>query len=59
MKFFLVAGIIITLPALVVIFFFLGHEMVLPALGSLAMGSLPFIVAALLLRKHGAGEDSH
>jgi Mn2+/Fe2+ NRAMP family transporter len=51
MKLMAVAGVLITLPATVVILFFLTRpEMMLPAVASLALNSLPFIVAILLIR---------
>jgi Mn2+/Fe2+ NRAMP family transporter len=51
MKLMAVAGVLITLPAIVVILFFLTRpEMMLPAVASLALNSLPFIVAILLIR---------
>ncbi|MEX2581831.1 MAG: hypothetical protein WD766_01030 [Gemmatimonadota bacterium] len=50
MKIMLLAGVMITLPAIVVAIFFFGRSMMIPALFSLAINLLPFIVAGLLLR---------
>ena len=50
MKIMLLAGLMITLPALVVAFYFFGRSMMIPALISLAINFLPFIVAGLLMR---------
>jgi hypothetical protein len=54
MKNMLLAGVLITLPAIVVLFFFFGQRMMYPALASLAINMLPFIVAGLLLK----GDDA-
>lgn len=50
MKIMLLAGLMITLPAIVVAFFYFGQSMMIPALVSLAINMLPFIVAGLLMR---------
>ena len=50
MKVMLLAGALITLPALAVIVIFFGQPMMIPALVSLALNLLPFVVAGLLLR---------
>jgi hypothetical protein len=50
MKIMLLAGAMITLPAIVVAGFFFGRTMMIPALFSLMINFLPFIVAGLLLR---------
>lgn len=55
MKIMLIAGVMITLPAITVAFFFFGRSMMLPALVSLMINFLPFIVAGLLLRGRGDG----
>jgi hypothetical protein len=57
MKMMLVAALLITLPAMVVVFFFFGRAAMLPALASLVINSLPFLVAGWLLRKQGGGAD--
>lgn len=61
MKLMAVAGVLITLPAIVVILLFITRpEMVIPAAASLALNSLPFIVAILLIRsakKRGVAVD--
>lgn len=51
MKMLVAAALLITLPAVVVIISFFGNRMMFPALASLFVGSLPFIVGGLLLRK--------
>jgi hypothetical protein len=59
MKMMLIAGMLITLPAIVVIFWFFGEAAMIPALASLAITSLPFLVAALLLgRRKSAATDA-
>lgn len=52
MKTMILAGILITLPAIVVIIasFFGLQRMLIPALVSLSINMLPFIVAGLLLK---------
>ncbi|MDR0787189.1 MAG: hypothetical protein LBG44_04925 [Gemmatimonadota bacterium] len=52
MKFILMAGMLITLPAICVIvfFFFEGRIAMIPALVSLGINFLPFVVAGILLR---------
>lgn len=61
MKMMLVAGLLITLPAILVVFWFFGHPAMIPALASLGINFLPFIVAALLLgrRRHTGDVDAH
>ena len=54
----LVGGLMITLPATAVILFSFGHISAIPALASLAINMLPFIVAYLLMRKTG-GDHGH
>lgn len=44
-------GLMITLPALVVIFWLFGTDAMFPALASFALNMLPFVAAFLLLRK--------
>lgn len=50
MKLMLMAGVLITLPAIVVGFFNFGENMMIPALVSLAINFLPFIVGGLLIK---------
>lgn len=50
MKIMMLAGLMITLPAICVAFFFFGRAMMIPALVSLAINFLPFIVAGWLLK---------
>lgn len=58
MKMMLVAGALITLPAIVVAFFFFGRSAMIPAIASLGINMLPFLVAGWLLRKSGV-ESGH
>jgi hypothetical protein len=60
MKMMLIAALIITLPALVLVIYGLAihSNLVFPALASLCIGSLPFIVGALLLRGHDGGDEA-
>lgn len=51
MKTILLAGAMITLPAIVVVLSFFGGSMMLPALASLTINFTPFIIAGLLLRR--------
>lgn len=56
MKIMMLAGLMITLPAIAVAFFFFGRSMMIPALVSLAINFLPFLVAGWLLKdKAGLG----
>jgi archaellum biogenesis protein FlaJ (TadC family) len=55
MKTMLLAGLLITLPAIVVIAFFFGKTMMIPAMVSLVINFIPFVVAGFLLR--GSEED--
>jgi hypothetical protein len=60
MKMMIVAGLVITFPAILVLVFNLGNHIALAAAASLALNSIPFIVAGLLLRKgDGSDADSH
>ena len=54
----LVGGLMITLPATAVILFSFGTIRAIPALISLSINLLPFVVAYVLLRKSG-GDHSH
>ncbi len=57
MKLMLMAGLLITLPAITVGFFYFGRLMMIPAMVSLAINFLPFIIAGLLLKPDG--DDLH
>lgn len=57
MKLMLIAGVLITFPAIVVTLFFFGSTLMLPALASLSINMLPFLVAAWLLRKNRMEAD--
>ena len=57
MKMMLVAALLITLPAMIVVLYFFGKTAMLPALASLAINSLPFLVGGWLLRKQDGGAD--
>ena len=62
MKMMFIAGVLITLPAITIVIFFFGRPMMLPALASLLVNSLPFAVAGWLLHKQGGkgdGMDEH
>ena len=54
----LVGGLMITLPATAVILFSFGTIRMIPALVSLSLNLLPFLVAFLILKKSG-GDHSH
>ena len=58
MKFALIGGLLITLPAIAGLVYSLiaGNELLMyAALASLALNSLPFIAAGLLMRRTGGG----
>lgn len=55
MKVMLMAGVLITLPAIIVIGYFFGRPMMIPALASLLINFIPFVIAGLLLR--GSEDD--
>ena len=61
MKFALIGAVLITLPAIAgfVYGLIVGNQyLVYAALASLALNSLPFIAAGLLMRRtHGSGDD--
>lgn len=59
MKIMLLAGAMITLPAICVVLFFFGRPAMVPALVSLGINLLPFIVAGLLLRNSGTEGLGH
>jgi uncharacterized membrane protein len=56
MKMMLIAGLVITFPAILVLVLNVDRVVALSALASLAVNSIPFIVGGMLLRK-GGGED--
>jgi hypothetical protein len=47
----LVGGLMITLPAIIVIFALFGTQAMIPALASFCINMLPFIAAYFLMRK--------
>ncbi len=55
MKILLIAGLMITMPALAVIFLYFGTALMWGALASLFINFLPFAIAAYLLRGREAG----
>ena len=57
MKMMLIAAVLITFPAIVVAFFFFGRTAMIPALASLSINILPFLVAGWLLRKQGVDAE--
>lgn len=59
MKMMLIAAVLITFPAIIVAFFFFGRMAMLPAVASLSINLLPFIVAGWLLRKQAGGDAEH
>ena len=59
MKIMLLAGGLITLPAIAVVLYFFGRQMMIPAVASLSINLLPFIIGGLLLRKRMGGGEEH
>jgi hypothetical protein len=59
MKVMLLAGVLITLPAIVVALFFFGRTMMIPALMSLVINIIPFVVAGYLLKDSGGDSLGH
>ena len=57
MKMMLIAGLLITFPAIVVIVYFFGRPAMVPALASLGVNMLPFLAAGWLLNKYGRGNE--
>lgn len=57
MKMMLVAAALITLPAIVVALFFFGRSAMIPAVASLGINILPFLVAGWLMRRSGVGGE--
>jgi Sec-independent protein secretion pathway component TatC len=59
MKMMLIAGLLITSPAILVVVYFFGRPAMFPALASLGLNFLPFVVAAVLLgRKKATGDEA-
>ncbi len=54
-KMLVLAGVVITLPAIVVILYFWGSIVMIPAVASLLVAALPFFGFAYVLR--GAGDE--
>jgi hypothetical protein len=54
----LVGGFMITLPATAVILFSFGRVSMIPAMLSLAINMLPFIVAYVIMRRSGGDHGS-
>jgi len=59
MKMMLVAGALITMPAIAVALIFFGRTMMIPALISLFINLIPFVVAGYLLRNTSAEDMGH
>jgi hypothetical protein len=59
MKNMLLMGGLITLPAIIVVLFFFGRTMMIPALVSLLINLIPFVVAGFLLRGSGGDMAGH
>jgi hypothetical protein len=59
MRIMLLAGALITLPAIAVSVIFFGREMMVPALISLAINLLPFVIAGTFLRGRLTSVMSH
>ena len=57
MKLMLMAGVLITLPAISVGTFYFGKAMMIPAMVSLAINFLPFVIGGLLIK--GSDEETH
>jgi hypothetical protein len=59
MKMMLFAAVLITFPAIMVAFYFFGRMAMIPAVASLSINLLPFLVAGWLLRKRGGADAGH
>jgi hypothetical protein len=57
MKMMLIAGLLITFPAIVVVVWFFGRPAMFPALASLGVNMLPFLAAGWLFHKYGRGSE--
>jgi hypothetical protein len=62
MRMMLIAGVLITFPAIVVVLWFFGRPAMFPALASLGVNMLPFVAAGWLFHKYarnGGDEMGH
>ena len=59
MKIMLLAAALLTLPAIIIAVIFLGRPMMYPALASLAINVIPFLVAGWLLKGKGGDGGAH
>ena len=57
MKFIFLAGIMITLPAIVIMLAFFGRAAMWPAFASFAVNMLPFLAMILLMRGRKGNHD--
>ncbi|CAN5739379.1 MAG: hypothetical protein H0U67_12285 [Gemmatimonadetes bacterium] len=55
MRMMMIAGVLITLPAIVVVLWFFGRPAMFPALASLGVNFLPFLAAGWLFHKFARG----
>jgi Sec-independent protein secretion pathway component TatC len=55
MRMMMIAGLLITLPAIVVVLWFFGRPAMFPALASLGVNFLPFLAAGWLFHKYARG----
>lgn len=58
MKMIFIAGLMITLPAIVIMIAFFGRSAMFPALASFAVNMLPFFAIMYLLRNQKGGGDA-
>ena len=60
MKIMMLAAAMITLPAIIVAVVFFGRQMMIPAVASLLINLIPFVVAGWLLKGKGdEGGSAH
>ncbi|HEX6924937.1 MAG TPA: hypothetical protein VF167_05885 [Longimicrobiaceae bacterium] len=59
MKMMLIAAVLITFPAIMVAIFFFGRTAMLPALASLSINLLPFLVAGWILKRQNGIDAEH
>ena len=59
MKMMLIAAVLITFPAIIVAFFFFGRTAMIPAVASLSINLLPFVVAGWILRRQSGIDAEH
>lgn len=57
MKLVILAGLLITFPALLIALWFFGRPAMLPALASFAINMLPFLVVVWLMRGRKTNSD--